>query len=42
MAWIVNTKLDNFFKVYWFVLNRSQVAERSVNPDVIEPVHIVI
>ena len=40
--WIVNTKLDKIFKVDRFVFNGCRVAERTVNSDVIVPVHIII
>ncbi len=31
-SWIVNTKLDNFFVVPLLELSRTQVIQRTVNP----------
>jgi hypothetical protein len=41
-AWIVNTKLDNFFKVFKFVLNGTHITKCSMNSYVIKPVDIVM
>jgi hypothetical protein len=40
--WIVNTKLDNFFKVFKFVLNGTHITKCSMNSYVIKPVDIVM
>jgi hypothetical protein len=39
-GWIVNTKLDNFFKVFPFVLDGTQISQCSVDSDVIEPMRL--
>ncbi|GIN88797.1 hypothetical protein J6TS2_51830 [Heyndrickxia sporothermodurans] len=40
--WIVNTKLDNFIKVFKFVINRTYISKCSMNSYVIKPVDIVM
>jgi hypothetical protein len=41
-AWIVNTKLDNFFMVPLFEFSRAQVIQRTMNSNMVKPVHIVM
>jgi N-acetylmuramoyl-L-alanine amidase len=41
-VWIVNTKLDNFIKVFKFIINRTYITKCSVNSYVIKPVDIVM
>ncbi len=40
--WIVNTKLDSFFVMSLFEFSRTQVMQRSMNPDMFKPVHVVM
>ncbi|GAB6577659.1 hypothetical protein bcgnr5416_53300 [Bacillus cereus] len=40
--WYVNTKLDNFFKVFKFVIDRTYITKCSMNSYVIKPVDIVM
>ncbi|WP_404592560.1 IS3 family transposase [Paenibacillus sp. RC73] len=42
VTWIVNTKLDNFFMVPLLEFSRTQVIQRTVNPNMVKPVHIVM
>ena len=39
--WIVNTFLDNFFKVVFPVLYRGLIAQRGMYPVMVIPVHII-
>ncbi|MGM1019075.1 MAG: recombinase family protein [Bacillota bacterium] len=41
-TWIVNTKLDNFFVVPLLELSRTQIIQRTVNPNMVKPVYIVM
>ncbi len=41
-VWYVNTKLDNFFKVFKFVINRTYITKCPMNSYVIKPVDIVM
>ncbi|UIR28916.1 MBL fold metallo-hydrolase [Priestia flexa] len=40
--WYVNTKLDRFFKVFKFIINRTDITQCSMNSNVIKPVDIVM
>jgi pyridoxal 5'-phosphate synthase pdxS subunit len=40
--WIVNSKLDNFFKVREFVLYRRHITECAMNSNMVIPMNIVI
>jgi ribonucleoside-diphosphate reductase beta chain len=40
--WYVNTKLNNFFKVFLFIFNRAQIPKCSVDSNVIKPMNIII
>ena len=39
--WIVNSKLNNFFKVILPVLNWCQVTERGMKSVIVKPIHII-
>lgn len=39
--WIVNSKLNNFFKVILPVLNWCQVIERRMKSVIVKPIHII-
>ena len=41
MDWIVNSKLNNFFKVILPVLNWCQVTERGMKSVIVKPIHII-
>ena len=40
-CWIVNSKLNNFFKVILPVLNWCQVTERGMKSVIVKPIHII-
>ena len=40
-VWIVNSKLNNFFKVILPVLNWCQVTERGMKSVIVKPIHII-
>lgn len=40
--WIVNTKLDRFFKVFKFIIYWTHITKRPMNSYVIKPVDIVL
>ena len=40
-GWIVNSKLNNFFKVILPVLNWCQVTERGMKSVIVKPIHII-
>jgi len=42
IGWYVNTKLDSFFKVFHFVLNRTHIIKGSMDTQVIKPMDIVL
>ena len=41
VTWIVNSKLNNFFKVILPVLNWCQVTERGMKSVIVKPIHII-
>lgn len=41
LYWIVNSKLNNFFKVILPVLNWCQVTERGMKSVIVKPIHII-
>ncbi len=40
--WYVNTKLDRFFKVFKFIINRAYITKCSMNSYMIKPMDIVM
>ena len=42
LIWYVNIKLENFFNVFKFVINRTFITKFSMDSYVIKPVDIVM